>query len=258
MQDYDTFKRGKAKEITSLKKDSRRAETEMRRLALLNQKQKSVLQRKIQEAEEAKKRLQSLKHRSAKRTTPAATNGAVVVPSRPVSVASSRGTGHPSITPFGSAASGAHVGAGGGGSTGSGAGSLAVAAVDSVSAAPSVGDGRDPKDWLREEIESVSTAHYTRVVMQGTIAKRGDLSKRVKEYERKVSEIDHLPEEQQVLHTMCNSCCVQDAVLGFMSWFCSDTLPHSSIFTGCRSCKTSTFVSASCGCRNSRRRLEQD
>lgn len=42
--DYDTFKKGKAREITDLKKDSQRQESKMRRLAMLNQKQKSVLQ----------------------------------------------------------------------------------------------------------------------------------------------------------------------------------------------------------------------
>eukprot|EP00892_Ulva_mutabilis_P001765 jgi/Ulvmu1/1158/UM107_0032.1 len=195
-QDYDSFKRGKAKEIISLKKDSRRAETEMRRLALLNQKQKSVLQRKIQEAEEAKKRLQTLKHRSAKRTTTATASGSAAVPPRPSSVMSSRGgTSHPAFTPFGASTGSGGGNGGGGGSTGGGG--AASAAGDAGPSVTPASDGRDPKDWLREEIEAASTAHYTRVVMQGTIAKRGDLSKRVKEYERKVAEIDHMPPEMQ-------------------------------------------------------------
>ena len=42
--EYDTYKKGKAREITDLKKDSQRQESKMRRLAMLNQKQKSVLQ----------------------------------------------------------------------------------------------------------------------------------------------------------------------------------------------------------------------
>lgn len=257
MQDYDSFKRGKAKEIISLKKDSRRAETEMRRLALLNQKQKSVLQRKIQEAEEAKKRLQSLKHRSAKRTAPAATNGAATTSSRPGSMSSSRGgTNHPAVTPFGAASSvGSGTGGGAGSTGGGGGGPTAVHA----------GDGRDPKDWLREEIEAASTAHYTRIVMQGTIAKRGDLSKRVKEYERKVAEIDHLSPEVQV----CDAC--RDTALATSgaprpadAWkpfrLCSST--HSTMcwphLTGdhawCRGCpRTDT----SAGCRNSSRRRGQ-
>lgn len=197
LQDYDSFKRGKAKEIMFLKKDSRRAETEMRRLAMLNQKQKSVLQRKIQEAEEAKKRLQSLKQRGAKRAnTSAPTNGSTAPP-RPVSVSSSRGgSSHPSVTPFGASSSTGNGGAGGGWSAPGGAPAM-VAGEPSLSMPP-LGDGRDPKDWLRDEIEAASTAHYTRVVMQGTVAKRSDLSKRVKECERKIAEIDHLPEKQQV------------------------------------------------------------
>ena len=190
-----------------LKKDSRRAETEMRRLALLNQKQKSVLQRKIQEAEEAKKRLQSLKQRGTKRsTTPATTNGSTAAPARPVSVTSSKGgSGHPSVTPFGTASMTGSAGAGGG-STGGG-GATATNTGEAGTAMPPVGDGRDAKDWLRDEIEAASTAHYTRVVMQGTVAKRSDLSKRVKEYERKVADIDHLPEEQQV--------CTQSATITY-------------------------------------------
>jgi len=185
-----------------LKKDSRRAETEMRRLALLNQKQKSVLQRKIQEAEEAKKRLQSLKQRGTKRATPststsAPTNGSAAPPARPVSVSSSRGgSSHPSVTPFGTSSS-TGTGAGGVGWSAAGGGLATVTGEPSLSMPP-LGDGRDPKDWLRDEIEAASTAHYTRVVMQGTVAKRSDLSKRVKDCERKVTEIDHLPESQQV------------------------------------------------------------
>lgn len=42
--EYDTYKKGKTREITDLKKDSQRQESKMRRLAMLNQKQKSVLQ----------------------------------------------------------------------------------------------------------------------------------------------------------------------------------------------------------------------
>jgi hypothetical protein len=48
----------------------------------------------------------------------------------------------------------------------------------------------------------VSTAHYTRQVLDGIVAKRGDLSKSVIEHERKIAEIDHLPEEQRVCSSL--------------------------------------------------------
>lgn len=62
----------------------------------------------------------------------------------------------------------------------------------------SVTDPRAFNEWIKEEIESVSTAHYTRQVLDGIVAKRSDLSKSVIEHERKIAEIDHLPEEQRV------------------------------------------------------------
>lgn len=62
----------------------------------------------------------------------------------------------------------------------------------------SVTDPRAFNEWIKEEIESVSTAHYTRQVLDGIVAKRSDLSKSVMEHERKIAEIDHLPEDQRV------------------------------------------------------------
>lgn len=79
----------------------------------------------------------------------------------------------------------------------------------------SVTDPRAFNEWIKEEIESVSTAHYTRQVLDGIVAKRSDLSKSVMEHERKIAEIDHLPEDQRVciprhiyLHTSRSSCCL--------------------------------------------------
>jgi hypothetical protein len=62
----------------------------------------------------------------------------------------------------------------------------------------SMTDSRAFNEWIKEEIESVSTAHYTRQVLDGIVAKRSDLSKSVIEHERKIAEIDHLPEDQRV------------------------------------------------------------
>jgi hypothetical protein len=212
--DYDTFKKGKAREIQDLKKDSQRQESKMRRLAMLNQKQKSVLQRKIQEAEDAKKRLSALKIRTAKRT--AAGTGPGKVPSGSMSSLSGS-MGRATSTPI-AAVTATHGGAGDSGrsahaaagdaepSSASGAvaadsGSVAAPvapATGSASVPETLPDSKAMTEWIKEEIEAVSTAHYTRVVLQGTVAKRSDLSKSALEHERKIAEIDHLPEDQKV------------------------------------------------------------
>lgn len=83
----------------------------------------------------------------------------------------------------------------------------AIASVMSVGGLPhlapdgSITDPRAINEWIKEEIESVSTAHYTRQVLDGIVAKRSDLSKSVMEHERKIAEIDHLPEDQRVRPT---------------------------------------------------------
>ena len=53
-------------------------------------------------------------------------------------------------------------------------------------------------EWIKEEIESVSTAHLTRQVLDGIVAKRSDLNKSLRHHESEIKDIDKLPEDQRV------------------------------------------------------------
>jgi hypothetical protein len=190
-QSYETFKRGKAKEITVLKKGSRRAESEARRLALLNEKQKAVLQRKIREAEEARKRLTQVNARRA-RTAP-----------RPSAHPPATAADHPANRPFSLPAPALHQ-------PPATANAAATKVEEQGGAVPSAGPLRpNPtapaldtpgamEAWLSDEIEAASTAHLSRTMLEAAIAERTSLYKDVLAAAGRLRDLESLPLEQQV------------------------------------------------------------
>jgi hypothetical protein len=196
-QSYETFKRGKAKEITVLKKGSRRAESEARRLALLNEKQKAVLQRKIREAEEARKRLNHVNARRARTAPrPSSTNTSSTI--NPTSAA------HPANRPFSLPPPAAVAGTEKGGESGAASGALRP-----NPAAPLLDTPEAIEAWLSDEIEAASTAHLSRTMLEAAIAERTSLYKDAVAAAAGLRKLDGLPPEQQVrshLFVQSNRC----------------------------------------------------
>lgn len=188
-QEFDTFKRVKTKEVVSLKKDSRRAETERRRLQMLNEKQRNVLQRKIQEADEARRRLaavnarRKLGPRSGGATAPAAAAAAATArdaaPSpSPRKTATARATAP--AAPAAPAAAPAQPAAA----------PQPAAPLKPNVAAPELPTEEAMAEWVKDEVEAASTVHLQRTVLTAELARRADLSKKGLELEQRVADID--------------------------------------------------------------------
>lgn len=160
---YDVYKKGTAKEITGLKKDSRRAENEARRLATLNEKQKTVLQRKIREADEARKRLHAVHAR--RRAAPL--RAAAVPPRSPMRRADAAAAAPPPPP----SSQGGRV--------------LPEQEVEVLK-------------WLEEELEAMNTGSLVRTMRSTKVAQRQATTERMAALESELRAIAALPPDEQV------------------------------------------------------------
>lgn len=62
----------------------------------------------------------------------------------------------------------------------------------------SLQEGKAVVEWLWSEIDSCNPVHDLRKVLEGELAQRSDLAKRVLEHERQIHEIDNMPDAQRV------------------------------------------------------------
>jgi hypothetical protein len=205
--------------VQTLKKDSKRADTERRRLELLNEKQRSVLQRKIHEAEEARKRLASVNARRRPPARAAASAGAT---------ATSRGASEAGAAPAASAGTTAPPFP---------ASQQPRTPRDGVlrpnPSAPPLPDAAAMEAWVRDEIEEASTAHMHRAMLGGKLAARGEVARRATAAAQRLTELDALPPAERVLRRPFNalSCCTlhhSHAGLGLELMLCAVPIPLSA------------------------------
>jgi hypothetical protein len=217
-QRYDTLKKGNAREISDLRRDNKRVEHENQRLKLVNEKRQQVIHRKMKEADEAKKRLAVIERRQRLRRPAAPSRtGAGAGPSalHTAPAGPMVGTAHvlhsvpvgPPTAALGDASprSGPHSVSGLSGPlpvTGQlQSQSERVRPLRPNADAPELHTAKAMEEWIREELDAASTAHDTRVVLEGTLAKRGEIKQAADKLKAEVAYIDNLPEDERVRPT---------------------------------------------------------
>ena len=192
--DYDTLRRGKNKEITELKKDTRKAESEARRLAVLTEKQKAVMQRKIQEAERAKKRLDELNKRRRPATAAASAAPRNSAGAAPPARTASAG---PSSTGAAAAATAAPTQATHTPRSAARAGTATGGPLRPNADAPPLPDTEAMQKWVLEEIEAVSTEHLQRKLLDAKISERKQVAQRQEDVEAQLQALSHVSSDDQ-------------------------------------------------------------
>ncbi|KAG2494778.1 hypothetical protein HYH03_007022 [Edaphochlamys debaryana] len=159
---FATWRQEREKELSQLRKQSRKDRATIQHLEAMQAKQNAVLQRKISDANAARKRIKELeeaKSRRAAHSTAAHQAAAAAAAQQPAGVVESQPNGQ----------------------------------------APPLRTDKDRREWLSRELELCNMSCEFRKVIDGELAQRAEASRKLKELEKRLTILDQLAPNSPLL-----------------------------------------------------------